>query len=202
MLRQQAYHEYLKSDHWKALRQAKFQEVGKACQTCPGRSVIHVHHIRYRELIDCVTSDLAVLCKECHDELHWAGQILKLDLMGVELDQIKSILSTIQAHPRYVRWKQRREDRKNGTRTRKPKPKPQQKKKPKVRVNGIICRNPCQEEIAADPWFGTVFDLERRAFLKCARAKFEGHPKRSRMIGNCCVLWQRTAYSRRLKLSA
>ena len=191
MRRNAQYEEYLKSDHWKALRQAKFQEVGKACQTCPSTTkIIHVHHIRYRELTDCTTADLAVLCKDCHDLLHFAGQVFKCGTIDVELDGIKRMLSDIKFHKRYLRWKDRRECRKTKVWS----PKKQKKVVVGEEVNGIYCRNRFQKEIANDPWFGENMALPRSQFLKASKAHFKpDRPKREwcRILCNACVLWER-----------
>lgn len=61
---------YLKSDHWKGLRNQKFLEVGKKCEICGKSTTIEVHHLNYREIYDVLTSDLQVLCKKHHGEQH------------------------------------------------------------------------------------------------------------------------------------
>ena len=61
---------YLKSEHWKLLRQSKFSECGKHCEICGKTTTIEVHHLRYREIYDVLTSDLQVLCKKHHSEQH------------------------------------------------------------------------------------------------------------------------------------
>lgn len=60
--------------HWKELRQQKFREVGKRCEKCAnhGFGEMHCHHINYKNLTDCLTSDLLVLCSGCHDKIHCA----------------------------------------------------------------------------------------------------------------------------------
>lgn len=86
------YKEYLKSESWHILKQEKFCQVGKACQACEGFGFIHVHHIRYKNLIDCTVDDLAVLCEQCHNALHRVSKRKGFDLDGLELEQIKVIL--------------------------------------------------------------------------------------------------------------
>ncbi len=61
---------YLRSEHWKQLRNQKFSEVGKRCEVCGKTTTIEVHHLSYREIYDVLTSDLQVLCKKHHGEQH------------------------------------------------------------------------------------------------------------------------------------
>ncbi len=64
------YAEYLKSSHWRELRQAKLAGAGRACNRCGSTDRIVVHHVRYRNLFDVELADLEVLCQECHDRHH------------------------------------------------------------------------------------------------------------------------------------
>jgi len=61
---------YLKSDHWRDLRQQKFDEVGRFCEVCKTKKRIQVHHLRYRNIYDVLTSDLQVLCERHHKDQH------------------------------------------------------------------------------------------------------------------------------------
>lgn len=64
------YFDYLQSDHWQTLRGIKLKSVSKQCESCHSDEPLHVHHIRYRNLLDCKLPDLLVLCERCHDSLH------------------------------------------------------------------------------------------------------------------------------------
>lgn len=66
------YDKYLKTRHWKELRIAKFNEIGRRCQFCPSTHNLIVHHRTYARRGREKLSDLAVLCKDCHDALHKA----------------------------------------------------------------------------------------------------------------------------------
>lgn len=67
----QAYQEYLKSDHWKALRAAKLEEAFHICQKCYRDHNLQVHHLIYRHpWTSAVLSDLKVLCENCHRRAH------------------------------------------------------------------------------------------------------------------------------------
>lgn len=60
---------YLKSDHWKKLREEKLQQHNK-CELCNTANFLDVHHINYRELFNVKLSDLMVLCRSCHEKEH------------------------------------------------------------------------------------------------------------------------------------
>lgn len=63
------YYEYISSDAWKKVSLRKKREVGNRCQVC-NRSykevTLHVHHRTYKNLGNERSSDLTVLCKDCH----------------------------------------------------------------------------------------------------------------------------------------
>jgi hypothetical protein len=62
---------YLKSAHWKKLRQRTKVLADGKCQGCNCRC-LHpdIHHLKYRNIFDVAPSDLQALCRECHDEEH------------------------------------------------------------------------------------------------------------------------------------
>lgn len=90
--RYEIYRDYLQSDHWNELRTRKKNESGRFCQNCKSTHALHVHHIRYRNLTDVITSDLCVLCEQCHSLFHKACRKNGVDYVGMELD---SIIKTI-----------------------------------------------------------------------------------------------------------
>jgi hypothetical protein len=63
--------EYLKSDHWKAVRGRALLRAGGYCAGCR-RQMRHleVHHLTYRNLGQEKESDLMVLCHRCHEKEH------------------------------------------------------------------------------------------------------------------------------------
>jgi protein tyrosine phosphatase len=65
----EAYAEYLKSDHWKELRQ-KAIEKSDRCESCGIGENLEVHHLQYRNWTDCTVDDLMTLCHDCHDIFH------------------------------------------------------------------------------------------------------------------------------------
>ena len=61
--------EYLKSSHWKQLRQEKIEK-NPLCEKCGVDSNLDVHHLLYKNLYDISLDDLQTLCRKCHDEEH------------------------------------------------------------------------------------------------------------------------------------
>jgi len=64
------YSDYLKSDHWQALRSVKLKEADSRCQVCNAGGLLDVHHRTYERLGKESLEDLTVLCRECHDLFH------------------------------------------------------------------------------------------------------------------------------------
>jgi hypothetical protein len=60
---------YLKSDHWKLLREEKLAK-NACCEKCGTNLSVEVHHKNYRGLYDVKLSDLQTLCRICHDKAH------------------------------------------------------------------------------------------------------------------------------------
>ncbi len=78
------YDEYCVGDHWRLLKGRKFKECGRKCMRCKTKQQIHVHHVRYKNLVDVETTDLMVLCKDCHETLHSAIRFYELHIEDVE----------------------------------------------------------------------------------------------------------------------
>lgn len=69
------YQQYLKSEHWKKLRARKRRTGGKiggksCCGICASTEQIETHHLRYKNIYDVTTSDLRLLCRQCHETAH------------------------------------------------------------------------------------------------------------------------------------
>lgn len=60
---------YLKSDHWKLLREEKLN-ISPCCEKCGTTLSLDVHHKEYRGLYDVKLKDLQTLCRVCHDKTH------------------------------------------------------------------------------------------------------------------------------------
>lgn len=71
MLRALPYPEYLKTDHWQALRRAALKRAKYACQVCnTDDEQLDVHHRTYERRGEELASDLIVLCHTCHGRHH------------------------------------------------------------------------------------------------------------------------------------
>ena len=68
---------YLKSDHWKNLREIFFITHAKKCRKCGSKNKIDVHHINYKFIYDVLVSDLEALCRTCHKKEHWKEKAKK-----------------------------------------------------------------------------------------------------------------------------
>ena len=64
------YAQYLKTDHWQAVRKAALERADHRCQTCNTPDNLHVHHRTYENRGSERDSDVIVLCKECHERFH------------------------------------------------------------------------------------------------------------------------------------
>jgi len=67
--RQYYREEYLKSDHWKNLREEKLKQFS-VCEVCGAKKSLDVHHKRYKNLYDVLLIDLQVLCRKHHKQIH------------------------------------------------------------------------------------------------------------------------------------
>lgn len=61
---------YLKSDHWRDLRQAALENAGFKCSSCGCGGSLDVHHERYKSIYNVTQDDLSVLCRKCHKADH------------------------------------------------------------------------------------------------------------------------------------
>jgi hypothetical protein len=67
----EAYAEYLKTDHWKNLRESVLVRDGRKCVHCQSRIGLQAHHKFYRsEWTDSIPADLITLCRPCHKKEH------------------------------------------------------------------------------------------------------------------------------------
>lgn len=65
------YSEYLKSEHWKEVRQERIEIDNHRCYLCGKATRLNVHHLRYDSLgHEVVSKDLVLLCYKCHKMLH------------------------------------------------------------------------------------------------------------------------------------
>ena len=69
--RKKAYLAYLKTPHWKGLREAVFKRDGHRCVECNDTHRLEGHHRVYRTPLEsCTTDDIVTLCRRCHRVEH------------------------------------------------------------------------------------------------------------------------------------
>ena len=73
------YTEYLKSTHWKELREQKIKTHRK-CFMCHSELNLAVHHMRYDSLGKEVDDDTVLLCNKCHYKVHFTGKKFRKQL--------------------------------------------------------------------------------------------------------------------------
>lgn len=77
-LRAMPYGEYLRTPHWKHLREDKVRAAGHRCQLCNRGSVtLNVHHRTYERLGEELDEDLTVLCRDCHNIFYEHGRLVR-----------------------------------------------------------------------------------------------------------------------------
>jgi hypothetical protein len=93
-----AYAEYLQSEHWKVLKRKRLEIASYRCEVCGSPHMLHVHHLRYKNLYDVLPSDLQVLCDYHHSKAHGIepktrpmGCDKKALLMGVYNKPVKRV---------------------------------------------------------------------------------------------------------------
>lgn len=64
------YKDYIKSDRWREVAEAKKQSVGNKCEICNSSKRLQVHHRTYERLGNENENDLTVLCWYCHAKFH------------------------------------------------------------------------------------------------------------------------------------
>jgi len=64
------YHQYLDTEHWRAMRSAALNRSKFKCQLCKSEGHLNVHHNNYDRLGEEEHHDLVVLCRECHATFH------------------------------------------------------------------------------------------------------------------------------------
>jgi 5-methylcytosine-specific restriction endonuclease McrA len=70
-LRAMPYREYLHSQEWQRVREAKLKEAGRFCHACRKVGIMDVHHNTYDRLGDeDIAADLFIFCRACHERQH------------------------------------------------------------------------------------------------------------------------------------
>lgn len=69
------YSEYLKTPEWQQTRQSALRRARFMCQTCSAGGTLHVHHRTYARRGTEYSSDVIVLCADCHETFHERRQL-------------------------------------------------------------------------------------------------------------------------------
>lgn len=67
------YDEYLRTDHWKVVRQKCWERFNRKCAVCNANgdnTKLDVHHRTYENLSQEEDADTVLLCRECHSLFH------------------------------------------------------------------------------------------------------------------------------------
>lgn len=64
------YKKYLESDKWKRKKARLRAERGNKCEKCGLRRRLETHHLTYDRVFKEKLSDLQILCRRCHREVH------------------------------------------------------------------------------------------------------------------------------------
>ncbi len=79
------YYEYIKSKEWKTFRKEILSKRTQ-CQRCCSKIGLQLHHKHYKTLGNEKSSDIIVLCKECHFGFHKKKKWLKVKKLGGIMD--------------------------------------------------------------------------------------------------------------------
>jgi hypothetical protein len=72
------YQQYLRSAHWRHVRQTTLEDAGHKCQICGARvGHLDVHRTTYERLGEEQASDLVVLCRVHHELLRESGSVVE-----------------------------------------------------------------------------------------------------------------------------
>lgn len=76
--------EYMNSQKWWKIKQQMLSKYS-ACQHCNATDPLVIHHITYERLGNETLSDLAVLCRPCHETLHQKAGYSKFDTFPISI---------------------------------------------------------------------------------------------------------------------
>jgi hypothetical protein len=77
-LKTMPYREYLQTPEWQKRRFSMLRWSRRKCEECHGKNKLQVHHKTYERRGHELSSDLMVLCKDCHETLHLREEIARV----------------------------------------------------------------------------------------------------------------------------
>lgn len=81
------YHDYIKSDKWKAKRLECLKRDNYQCQKCGTATNLVIHHWTYDRLGNEDLGDIVTLCKECHKKVHHNDILQKAKKHGITVKE-------------------------------------------------------------------------------------------------------------------
>lgn len=73
------YADYLRTTHWKKVRDAAVKRANHRCQLCYSNGPLEVHHRTYLRRGRERSSDVIALCDDCHEIFHREGKLSRSD---------------------------------------------------------------------------------------------------------------------------
>lgn len=67
--KREKYEEYINSRKWIEFA-SKLKRERKRCQICGSNTILHAHHLTYRNFTKETGEDIAILCQNCHFVAH------------------------------------------------------------------------------------------------------------------------------------
>ena len=65
------FREYMLSDFWKDMRYKRLKKDNFQCVLCKAKENLICHHLTYQRVFKENINDLIILCKRCHNRIHW-----------------------------------------------------------------------------------------------------------------------------------
>ena len=148
------YADYLRSDHWLALRATVRQRTGLKCEACNaggqtyGHEAHHLHYGKTGDWHDIEACDLVGLCQLCHAKAHQPENLSRVAALPVSTDLRKRALLAILA----------------------PKPTKQARSQPKLDYIRLAKRMGLSERIAKNLGIAKVYKLANERGMSTAQA--------------------------------
>jgi hypothetical protein len=111
--RKDQYTQYIASEHWTTLRAEALAKAKRKCEVCQSNGSLNGHHLQYRNLTDCTTDDILVLCQSCHDMWHcfFGSSVIKsrdftvgfISGLGASLNAVPEMFQCITDRSKAVR---------------------------------------------------------------------------------------------------
>lgn len=95
------YRNYLKSEHWKTLRDKKVTDCYR-CFMCHSEEKLALHHLTYNNLGMEKDGDTVVLCSRCHFKVHFGSKKFRHKLKKKHKKMLRFRLNPPQEYRFYI----------------------------------------------------------------------------------------------------